>query len=120
MVSINIEQVLEIHSNMIEIFGGLSGVKNISLLESAVLSPQLGYYEDDIEMICAIMYGICQNHPFNDGNKRTSAVVGEYLLSEINLKLDMNNDELEQVIWNLADGKLSKEQLTEIIRNNVK
>jgi len=119
MINLSIEQVLEIHTLQIEIFGGLSGIKSINLLESAVMSPQQGYYEDDIEIVSAIVYGICQNHPFNDGNKRTAFVVGKHLLNEINKKLKLTNDEYEQVIWKLADGKITKEQLIEIIKNNV-
>jgi death-on-curing protein len=119
MFSIDIEQVIDIHAKLIEEFGGLPGIKNKNLLESAILSPQQGYYEDDIEIICAIIFGLCMNHAFNDGNKRVAAVVGEYLLNEIDKNLNMNNDEYENLIWELADGKLSKMQLTEIIKNNV-
>jgi len=119
MINISVEEVLYIHKLQIETFGGLSGVKNISLLESAFFSPLQGYYEDDIEIIGAIIYGICQNHPFNDGNKRTSIVVGEFLINKLNKKLKMDNDEYEQLVWDIADGKITKEQLVEIIKNNV-
>ena len=119
MFNINVEQVISIHTELIKEFGGLSGIKSRNLLESAILSPQQGYYEDDVEIIGAIVYGICMNHPFNDGNKRVAALVGEYLLNEINKELNMTNDEYEQLIWELADGKLSKEQLTNIIKKNV-
>jgi len=95
---ITIQQVIDIHTFSIERYGGLQGIKNIGLLESAIMSPQLGYIEDIIEIIATIVYGICQNHPFNDGNKRTAAVVGEYLLNEINKELLLSNDEYEQII----------------------
>ena len=119
MFNINVEQVISIHTELIKEFGGLLGLKNRNLLESAILSPQQGYYEDDIEIISAIVYGICMNHPFNDGNKRVAALVGEYLLNEIDKDLKMTNDEYEQLIWELADGKLSKEQLIKTIKNNI-
>ena len=119
MFDITVEQVVSIHSKLLKEFGGLPGIKNKGLLESAIMSPQQGYYEDEIEIIGAIVYGICSNHPFNDGNKRTAAVVGEYLLAVVNKKLIMTNDEYEKVIWELADGKLSKEQLIEIFRKNI-
>ena len=91
---------------------------NKGLLESAIMSPQQGYIVDVIEIIAAIVYGICQNHPFNDGNKRTAFVVGKYLLNETGRRLDMTNDVYEQLIWQLADSKISKEQLTYIFKKN--
>ena len=115
---ISIQQVIDIHSELIEEFGGLSGIKNKGLLESAIMSPQQGYIDDVIEIIATIVYGICQNHPFNDGNKRIAAVVGEYLLNEINKKLELTNAEYEQVIWQLADSKISKDELIGIFKKN--
>jgi len=98
MINITIEQVVEMHTELILEFGGMPGIKNLYLLESAVLSPLLGYYEDDIEIIGAIVYGVCQNHPFNDGNKRVAYLLGKYLLNSINLNLTLTNNEYEQVI----------------------
>jgi death-on-curing protein len=120
MVSISVEEVIDIHTLQIEIFGGLAGVKDKRLLESAIMSPQQGYYESEIEVIGAIVYGICQNHPFNDGNKRTAFVVGKYLINQVNKKMMMTNDEYEKLVWDIADNKITKEQLIEIIKNNIK
>ena len=117
---ISLQQVINIHSESIKRHGGMPGVKNKGLLESAIISPQQGYIEDDVEIISTIIYGICQNHPFNDGNKRTAFVVGKYLLNEIGKTLTMTNDEYEKVILDLAGSKLSKDQLTEIIKKNIK
>jgi len=119
MLNINTKQVIDIHTELIKEFGGMPGIKDKRLLESAIMSPQQGYYEDDIEIIGAIVYGLCMNHAFNDGNKRVAFVVGKYLLYELNKKLDMNNDEFEALIWELADGKIPKELLIEIIKKNV-
>jgi death-on-curing protein len=77
MISVTIEQIIDIHSESIKIFGGMPGIKNKELLESTLMSAEQGYYSDDIEIIGAIVYGICQNYPFNDGNKRTAFIVGK-------------------------------------------
>jgi len=95
---ITLDQVIDIHTESIRRHGGMSGVKNIGLLESAIMSPQQGYIEDIVEIIATIVYGICQNHPFNDGNKRTAFMVGKYLLNEIGKPFKISNDEYEQVI----------------------
>ena len=115
---ITVQQVIDIHTESIKRHGGMLGIKNEGLLESAIMSPQQGYIEDIIEIIATIVYSICQNHPFNDGNKRTAFVVGKYLLNEIGKSLALTNDEYEQIILELASGKLSKEQLTEIFKKN--
>ena len=80
------------------------------------MSPQQGYYEDDIEIICAIVFEICMNHAFNDRNKMSSKNI---YWEKINKKIDIDNDKYEQLIWKLADWKLSKEQFNEIIKKSI-
>ena len=70
MIKIDIKQVVDIHTELIKEFGGLPGIQNKRLLESAIMLLQQEYYENYIEIIGAIVYGLCMNHAFNDGNKR--------------------------------------------------
>jgi death-on-curing protein len=65
-------EVLAIHSDQIERYGGSQGVRDAGLLESALFRPQTGYYADLIEEAAALWESISQNHPFIDGNKRTA------------------------------------------------
>jgi death-on-curing protein len=65
-------EVLAIHTDQIERYGGLHGVRDHGLLESALYRPQTGYYADLIEETAALWESLSQNHPFVDGNKRTA------------------------------------------------
>jgi death on curing protein len=71
-IFLTIDEVLEIHSVLIDEFGGARGIRDTGILESAIMRPQSGYYQDTIEEACALMESLAINHPFVDGNKRVS------------------------------------------------
>ena len=70
-----IVEVLAIHRDQIERYGGAEGVRDPGLLEAALFRPQKGYYADLIEEAAAIWERMGRNHPFIDGNKRTAFAV---------------------------------------------
>jgi death-on-curing protein len=65
-------EVLAMHADQIERYGGSHGVRDQGLLEAALYRPQTGYYADLIEEAAALWESLSQNHPFIDGNKRTA------------------------------------------------
>lgn len=67
---LTLEEVLEIHSALIERFGGRPGARDLGLLESALFRPQTGYYDNLLSMSAALFESLIMNHPFVDGNKR--------------------------------------------------
>ena len=67
-----VDEVLAIHERLVEKFGGLAGVRDAGLLESALFRPQTGYYRDLAEMGTALFESLLMNHPFVDGNKRVA------------------------------------------------
>lgn len=69
---LSLDEVLEIHTALIERFGGANGIRDTGLLESALYRPQTGYYNDLIEMAAALFESLMNNHPFIDGNKRVA------------------------------------------------
>ena len=74
-----VEDVLYLHTNQIDLYGGDHGVRDINLLDSAIAQPQAAFGGNHLhafpfEMAAAYMFHIVQNHPFVDGNKRTGAV----------------------------------------------
>src|SRR5438046_8124235 len=76
-------EVLAIHDNQIERYGGASGIRDRGLLEAALFRPQTGYYADLVEQAAALWESLSQNHPFIDGNKRT-AFAATYTFLAIN------------------------------------
>jgi death-on-curing protein len=74
---LTVDIVKEIHAAALEGFGGAEGLREPSLLESAVAAPQVtigGYshFADLAEVAAAYLFFLCRNHPFLDGNKRTA------------------------------------------------
>lgn len=69
---LSLEEVLEIHTALIDRFGGANGIRDTGLLESALYRPRTGYYNDLIEMAAALFESLMNNHPFIDGNKRVA------------------------------------------------
>lgn len=77
------DEALALHDELIHRFGGIDGVRDLGLLESALYRPQSGYYEDIIQMAAALMESLLINHPFVDGNKRMA-----FFLTDIFLRLN--------------------------------
>jgi death-on-curing protein len=71
-IYLTIAEVLAIHRMQIEQYGGIEGLRDSGLLESAVFRPQIGYYTSVAEEAAALMESLANNHPFLDGNKRVA------------------------------------------------
>lgn len=67
-----LQETLELHEQLIRRFGGSRGVRDLGLLESALLRPQTGYYESLSLQAAALLQSLIQNHCFVDGNKRVA------------------------------------------------
>ena len=80
---LTLAEVLAIHADQIERYGGSQGVRDQGQLEAALFRPQTGYYTDLIEEAAALWESLAQNHPFVDGNKRT-AFAATYTFLAIN------------------------------------
>jgi death on curing protein len=117
--------VLAIHDQQIAEHGGLSGVRDDTLLESALARPaQLEAYgspvPDIAALAAALAFGLARNHAFLDGNKRTSSVVaGTFLLLN---GYDLTADEASRLqIWvGLGEGTVSEEELADWLRANIR
>ena len=108
--------VLAIHTEQLAQHGGLEGVRDEGLLESALARPQnLAAYEDASIAKCAAAYafGIVRNHPFNDGNKRTGFVVAATFLLLNGYYLSASEVEVFTTISKLAAGELAEPDLVD-------
>ncbi len=106
--------VLHIHQNQIELYGGEHGLRDISLLESAVAQAQATYdgaylNHDITEMAGAYLFHIVQNHPFVDGNKRSGAVASLVFLDWNSVEVKPDNNGLVEITLAIATGRASKE-----------
>lgn len=80
---LTVAEVLAMHADQIERYGGSQGLRDRGLLEAALFRPQTGYYADLIEEAAALWESLSQNHPFLDGNKRM-AFAATYTFLTIN------------------------------------
>jgi len=113
-------EVLSIHDDQIERYGGSAGVRDRGLLEAALFRPQTGYYADLIEEAAALWESLSQNHPFIDGNKRTAFAVTYTFLVINGAPLAANVNETEDFVLGLyAAGTFDFEHLSQWLRQNV-
>jgi death-on-curing protein len=111
-----VEDVLVIHEDTIRNEGGLPGLRDAGLLESAVMMPQQQLegrhlHKGPAAMAAAYLYHIIQNHPFHDGNKRT-AVMAALVFLDVNGNTKLPQPrKLEAVAWAVASGNMSKNDL---------
>jgi death-on-curing protein len=117
-VWIDLEVVLAIHDEQLAEHGGQAGVRDRGLLESAMARPrnQFACGERALARLAAShAFGISRNHPFLDGNKRTSLVVAELFLDLNGLELNASDAECVTTFLALAAGDLSEDELAEWI-----
>lgn len=122
-VWIDRDVVLAIHDALLHEFGGASGFRDETLLDSALARPKnLFLYEspDLFALAAAYMFGIVRNHPFVDGNKRTGLVVGGIFLERNGKVLVASEEETATVILAFAEKKFKEEELTAWLRKNCK
>lgn len=84
-----VAETIETHRLLIEEFGGHDGIRDMGLLESAVLRAQNGYFSNLIEEASALMESLANNHAFIDGNKRVSFVITDAMLRANGFFLDV-------------------------------
>ncbi len=84
-----VAETIATHRLLIEEFGGLHGIRDAGLQESAVLRPQNGCYSNLIEEASALMESLANNHAFIDGNKRVSFVMTDAMLRANGYFLDV-------------------------------
>lgn len=113
-------EVLMIHDDQIERYGGGAGVRDRGLLEAALFRPQTGYYADLIEEAAALWESLAQNHPFIDGNKRTAFAVTYTFLAINGTRITADAEDIYDFIVSLYEtGTFSMDQLAIWLRANV-
>ncbi|MDJ0596013.1 MAG: type II toxin-antitoxin system death-on-curing family toxin [Pleurocapsa sp. MO_226.B13] len=109
---------IAIHRRQLAEHGGSDGIRDKGLLESALCRPknQLAYGDPTIfDLAAAYGYGIANNHPFVDGNKRTSYVVMRTFLKLNGYDIQASAEEKYEVWIRLADSQLNEAELAQWI-----
>ena len=117
---LTLAEVLAIHDDQIERYGGSSGVRDHGILEAALYRPQTGYYADLIEEAAALWESLAQNHPFIDGNKRTAFAAAYTFLAINGARITADADPAYGFITGLYQSNdFAFENLVAWLRENV-
>ena len=117
------EQIIYLHKQLIKEFGGIEGIRNDNLLESAIASPFQTFslkelYPTIEEKAARLGYGLVSNHCFIDGNKRIGAHAMLVFLALNDIQLDFTQEELIQIFLDLASGNSDYNTLLVWIRSH--
>ncbi|HEX9241284.1 MAG TPA: type II toxin-antitoxin system death-on-curing family toxin [Anaeromyxobacter sp.] len=118
---LTLDEVLALHADQIERYGGASGLRDLALLESAVAAPKATFGGRHLhatvpEMAAAYVFHLAQNHPFVDGNKRVALAAGIAFLGLNDLWLEADPDDLAETVLSVARGEVTKAGLAEYLR----
>lgn len=119
---IGIDVAQAVHDRQLAEHGGLAGVKDAGLLESAMNRPlnKFGYGETDLcALAAAYAFGIARNHPFADGNKRTAWVIARLFLKLNAIEITFDKADAIRTMLALASGALEEEELAVWFRSHL-
>lgn len=116
-VHLTVDIVKEIHTAVLEQFGGSPGIRDVGLLESAVAAPQASFggqspFANVIEVAAAYLFYLCRNHSFIDGNKRAALASAIVFLRLNGIEPVADSDAWETQVLDVAASRLDREQTT--------
>ena len=124
MIIPTLEQIIELHDDIVAQSGGSHGIRDINLIDSAINAPfqTFGGYElypTFEEKVARLAYNLTMNHAFFDGNKRIGAGALGLLLEVNNVDLIANDKEVIDVFLDLASEKIGYEEFLEWIKKHI-
>ena len=122
-VFLELYEVVEIHRDQVERYGGSLGIRDPGLLQSALAVPRSGFgdqffHSDLFEMAAAYLFHIVSNHPFIDGNKRVGAMAAFTFLELNGITLTASPASFEKVVREVAQGNMDKAGVAAFFRKH--
>lgn len=122
---LTLEQILVIHEDQIDRYGGSHGLRELSLLESAIFRPQTTFSGEDLYLTlfdksASLLHSILLNHPFVDGNKRTAIVSTIVFLMLNGWELQVEQEELIEKLLETVSKKYTIEIISNWLKDNSK
>lgn len=120
---LGVDDVLAIHADQIDRYGGSAGLRDLGLLDAAVAMPRSSFggqflHVDLYEMAAAYLYHIVCNHPFVDGNKRAGTASALTFLDMHGIQVDISDDSLVELVLSVAEGGTSKAAVADVLRKH--
>jgi death-on-curing protein len=122
MISLN--EVIDLHHEIIKISGGGNGVRDEGSLMAALARPyvtfdQIDLYPSPIEKASAIFESIVINHPFIDGNKRTAYILMRLILRESGFDIKVSEDDRYEIVIAASQGDIRFDEIKSWLEANV-
>ena len=118
---LTVAEVYRMQHRLIDLFGGLHGVRDAGAIEAAVFRPQTGYYDSIEEEAAALMESFGMNHGFIDGNKRIAFAAADVFLRVNGFYLDVTaEDGYSFIEGSLAKSEFRFPKILEWVRCHVK
>lgn len=120
---LSVDDLLDIHQDMIASYGGSDGIRDMGLLESAAAMPEAGmagqYLHTDLfEMGAAYLFHLTSNHPFVDGNKRVGTAAALVFFELNGVRIVATNHAIVKLTLGVARGETTKSAVAEFFRKN--
>lgn len=124
MIWITADDVIQIHSRVIQRSGGMDGLRDRASLEAAISAPMQSFggqdlYPTTVEKIARLGYGLASNHAFVDGNKRIGAMMTQLLLRWNGFQMSLRSGELADMFIAIADGSAGESDLLAWIQRHL-
>jgi death on curing protein len=122
---LGLDEVIALHADQIERYGGSEGVRDLGLLESAVAAPEASFGGDLLhatvpEIAAAYLFHLAQNHPFVDGNKRIGAAAMVMFIYLNDSDLECDEDSLVDLTLGVASGKITKSEVAVFLADRIR
>ncbi|MBX3384544.1 MAG: type II toxin-antitoxin system death-on-curing family toxin [Phycisphaeraceae bacterium] len=120
---LRVDDVLQIHQDQIERYGGSPDLRDPGLLTSAVDTPRAMFdgkylHGDLFDMAAAYLFHIVQNHPFVDGNKRTGTAAALVFLDLNGIEMEIDDGALVDLVLAVAQGQIAKPEVAAFLRTH--
>jgi death-on-curing protein len=118
------EEVIELHRRALERFGGMPGMRDEGLLDSALAQPRAAFGGEDLyptlaAKAAALAFSLINNHPFVDGNKRVGFAAMAVFVELHSRKLACSTDAGEAAVLAVASGEMNREQFTSWVESHL-
>ena len=117
------KEVIREHERQIAFHGGLAGIRDLGLLDSALAMPKASFggtylHADIYEMAATYLFHIVSNHPFLDGNKRTGTATALFFLTLNGIDHDIDDNALVSLALSVARSEIGKEEIATFFRKH--
>jgi death-on-curing protein len=125
MILLSIDEIIEIHEKLLAATGGAYGIRDVHLLESAVMSCYQSFADENLyptitDKAARMAFAICSNHPFVDGNKRVAVTAMLVMLRLNDIHLYFTQQELVDIGLGIADGSIGYDDIVRWIAAHTK